>query len=111
MERALQKLRANFSTLSGPQRSKRLTKSGYPKMTARMRSLSSKYIAEEMKTGKYPPAQAEAIGISRARRKLREEASARRRSSRARKPKAQRPKAKKKARRPKGGKSRRGRRR
>lgn len=38
-----------------------------PKLTGSTRALASKYIAEEVATGKYPRRQAIAIGISRAR--------------------------------------------
>jgi len=37
------------------------------KLTGRERDLASRYIAEEIETGKYPRKQALAIGISRAR--------------------------------------------
>ena len=37
------------------------------KLTAKEKRLSSRYIAEEIETGKYPRKQAIAIGISRAR--------------------------------------------
>jgi hypothetical protein len=37
------------------------------KLTAEERKLASRYIAEEIETGKYPHKQAIAIGISRAR--------------------------------------------
>ena len=37
------------------------------KLTAREKKLASRYIAEEIETGKYPRKQAIAIGISRAR--------------------------------------------
>lgn len=37
---------------------------------AAFRTLSSRYIAEEMRTGKYPPKQAVAIGLSRTRREM-----------------------------------------
>lgn len=36
----------------------------------KLSQLSSKYIAEEKATGKYPPKQAVAIGLNRARREL-----------------------------------------
>ena len=45
----------------------------YPKLTGRTRVLADKYIAEEVATRKYPLAQAKAIGISRARAKVRKE--------------------------------------
>ncbi len=38
-----------------------------PKLRGKARTLAGKYIAEEMRTKKYPRAQAIAIGISRAR--------------------------------------------
>jgi hypothetical protein len=41
-----------------------------PKLRGKARELASKYIAEEMKTGKYPRAQAIAIGISRAKARV-----------------------------------------
>jgi hypothetical protein len=37
------------------------------KLTGKTRTLASKFIAEEVRTGKYPREQAVAIGISRAR--------------------------------------------
>jgi dethiobiotin synthetase len=40
-------------------------------LTAGQKACASKFIAEEMETGKYPRAQAVAIGISRARRNCR----------------------------------------
>jgi len=40
------------------------------KLPKKAKKLVSKYISEEMKTGKYPHKQAIAIGISRARKKL-----------------------------------------
>jgi hypothetical protein len=43
-------------------------KKKYPKLSPRERELASKYIAEEVRTGQYSQVQAEAIGISRARR-------------------------------------------
>lgn len=39
-----------------------------PKLAGARRELASKFIAEEMGTGKYPRKQAVAIGISRARK-------------------------------------------
>ncbi len=39
----------------------------YPKLKGKTRKLVGKYIAEEMRTKKYPRKQAIAIGISRAR--------------------------------------------
>jgi hypothetical protein len=45
----------------------------YPKLTGRTRVLADKYIAEEVATHKYPVAQARAIGISRARAKVKKE--------------------------------------
>lgn len=45
----------------------------YPKLTGRTRVLADKYIAEEVATHKYPLAQARAIGISRARKKVKKE--------------------------------------
>jgi hypothetical protein len=47
------------------------------KLTGKTRTLANKFIAEEVKTGKYPRKQAVAIGISRARAKT---AKSRRRS-------------------------------
>ena len=47
------------------------------KLTGKSRELASEYVAEEVRTGKYPRAQAIAIGISRARS---EAAAARRRT-------------------------------
>jgi len=41
-----------------------------PKLRGKTRTLASKYIAEEMETKKYPRSQAIAIGISRARSKV-----------------------------------------
>lgn len=49
------------------------TKKKYPKLTGRARVLADKYIAEEVATHKYPLAQARAIGISRARGKVKKE--------------------------------------
>ena len=46
-------------------------KSKHPKLRGRARNLASKYIAEEMETKKYPRAQTIAIGISRAKSKVR----------------------------------------
>lgn len=40
------------------------------KLPKKAQKLTSKYIAEEMRTGKYPRKQAIAIGMSRARKKL-----------------------------------------
>jgi hypothetical protein len=45
----------------------------YPRLTWRERALAAKYIAEEVATRNYPPAQAKAIGISRARTKVKKE--------------------------------------
>lgn len=45
----------------------------YPRLTGRTRVLTDKYIAEEVATHRYPPAQAKAIGISRARAKVKKE--------------------------------------
>ena len=39
----------------------------YPKLRGKTRERASKFIAEEVRTGKYPRKQAIAIGISRAR--------------------------------------------
>ena len=39
----------------------------YPSLRGLARELASKYIAEEIRTGKYSPSQAKAIGIARAR--------------------------------------------
>jgi hypothetical protein len=44
----------------------------YKKLTKREQKLASKYIAEEFRTRRYPPEQAKAIGISRAKAKLAE---------------------------------------
>ena len=49
------------------------TKKKYPKLAGRARVLADKYIAEEVATRKYPLAQARAIGISRARAKIKKE--------------------------------------
>ena len=46
-----------------------MTKTKKTKLTGKTRKLAGKYIAEEMRTKKYPRAQAIAIGISRARAK------------------------------------------
>ena len=43
------------------------------KLTGRARKLASKFIAEEVRTGKYPRKQAVAVGISRARAEAAEE--------------------------------------
>lgn len=43
------------------------------KLTGKARTLASKFIAEEVETGKYPRKQAIAIGISRARAETTEE--------------------------------------
>ena len=42
----------------------------YPKLTNRVQKLASKYISEEIETGQYPRKQAIAIGISRAKAKI-----------------------------------------
>lgn len=42
----------------------------YPKLTNQVQRLASKYIAEEIETGQYPREQAIAIGISRAKAKI-----------------------------------------
>ena len=42
----------------------------YAKLRGRARALASKYVAEEVATGKYPRKQAVAIGLSRARKKV-----------------------------------------
>ena len=42
----------------------------YPKLINRVQKLASKYIAEEIETGQYPRKQAIAIGISRAKAKI-----------------------------------------
>lgn len=43
-----------------------------PKLRGKVETLASKFIAEEMRTHKYPKQQAIAIGISRARTKVKE---------------------------------------
>jgi hypothetical protein len=43
------------------------------KLRGRARKLASKYIAEEMRTKKYPRKQSIAIGISRAKTKIKQE--------------------------------------
>jgi hypothetical protein len=43
----------------------------YPKLRGRARELVSKFIAEEVRTEKYPREQAVAVGISRAREETR----------------------------------------
>ena len=43
----------------------------YPKLRGRARELAGKFIAEEVRTGKYPREQAVAVGISRAREEAR----------------------------------------
>jgi hypothetical protein len=45
----------------------------YPRLTWSERALAAKYIAEEVATHMYSPAQAKAIGISRARAKVKKE--------------------------------------
>lgn len=50
-----------------------MEKKKYPKLTPRERDLASEYIAEEVRTGKYPRAQAIAIGISRARAEVKKQ--------------------------------------
>ena len=49
-----------------------------PKLRGKARDLASKFIAEEMKTQKYPRAQAIAIGISRARTQVKKTAHSKR---------------------------------
>jgi hypothetical protein len=49
-----------------PQKTK---KRRYPKLTKKEREKASRFIREEMHTGKYPREQAIAIGLSRARQK------------------------------------------
>ena len=49
-----------------------MPKKKYRKLTKKEQKLASKYIAQEFRTKKYKPAQAEAIGINRAKRKLAE---------------------------------------
>lgn len=44
-----------------------MKKRKYPKLRGETREKASKYVAEEVRTGKYPRKQAIAIGISRAR--------------------------------------------
>jgi len=41
----------------------------YPKLTKKEREEASRFVAEEMRTGKYPREQAVAVGLSRARQK------------------------------------------
>lgn len=49
-----------------------MPKRKYKKLTKSEQKLASKYIAEELRTKKYGPGQAKAIGINRARQKLAE---------------------------------------
>ncbi len=49
-----------------------MAKKSRKKLTRKGQRLASKYIAEEFETKKYKPKQAIAIGISRARTKLKE---------------------------------------
>ena len=51
-------------------RHKNPPKKTYPKLTNQVQKLASKYIAEEIETGQYPRKQAIAIGISRAKAKI-----------------------------------------
>jgi hypothetical protein len=44
-----------------------MTKRKYPKLRGKTRELASEYIAEEVRTRKYPRVQAIAVGLSRAR--------------------------------------------
>lgn len=43
----------------------------YPKLRGKARELAGQFIAEEVRTGKYPREQAVAVGISRAREEAR----------------------------------------
>ena len=56
-----------------PMPTRKKTAKKQPKLTGRTRVLADKYIAEEVATRKYPLAQARAIGISRARAKVKKE--------------------------------------
>jgi hypothetical protein len=51
-----------------PNSKKQKNKSKYKKLSRKEQKLASKFIAEEIKTHKYKPKQAKAIGISRARK-------------------------------------------
>lgn len=59
--------------MSKPRKKTRKTSAKQPKLQGTTRSLASQYIAEEMRTQKYPRKQAIAIGISRARAKTKKE--------------------------------------
>ena len=50
-------------------------KSARRELTKRERELASKYIAQEVRTGKYSRAQAAAIGISKAKRKAKKKST------------------------------------
>ena len=58
---------------SRPMPTRKKTARKQPKLTGRTRVLADKYISEEVATRKYPIAQARAIGISRARAKVKKE--------------------------------------
>ena len=49
----------------------------YPKLRGKTRELAGKYVAEEIRTGKFPRNQAVAVGISRAREETRRSRRAR----------------------------------